>query len=262
MELRPREAASCATTQELPGILWNPKVHYLVHNAPSVVDTLSQINPVHITPSYQSKTILISHRSWYYYPSGFPTNNQYAFVFSPVRATCPAHLIFLGLIILIVHCEEYRLWIPGFQSLFGPNIALEQAVWKYISRESATTADDQSINMYIWCWNTWNNRWHVIPKRRQAPTVLHGYTTQNIVRSSKMSVDFYQIIWRYTTKDRTFLWNVGRFLPNYTTTFTFFSVFCAACQYLKHFIVFSTLVTFENLQNHYMFRPNLAILRC
>jgi hypothetical protein len=45
-------------------------------------------------------------------------------------------------------------------------------------------------------------------------------------------------------------------------TFTFFFRLCAACQCLKHFIVFSTLVTFQNLQNHYMFRPELAILRC
>jgi hypothetical protein len=48
-------AANCAATQELPSILWNPKVQYHVHKCPPLVPILIHINPIHTIPLYLSE---------------------------------------------------------------------------------------------------------------------------------------------------------------------------------------------------------------
>jgi hypothetical protein len=85
----PWEAASRSATQELPTILWKPKVHYRVHKNPLLVTILSQMSPVHIAPSHFSTIhfIVISHLCLCvpsgFFPLGFPTKILCVFLFAP-----------------------------------------------------------------------------------------------------------------------------------------------------------------------------------
>ena len=109
------EANWFAASQEIPRISRNPKVHYRTHKLPPPVSILGQPNPVHIPISH----LLDIHpniihpskpRSRQWSPSlRFPQQDPIHPLSSPIRATCPAHLILLDFITRTILGEEYNI---------------------------------------------------------------------------------------------------------------------------------------------------------
>ena len=158
------EANRFAACQEIHRISWNPKVHYRTHKRPTSVSILGQPKPVHIPTSHLLEIYPnIIHpstlRSAQWSPSlRFPQQDPiYTPLFSPIRATCPTHLILFDFITRTILGEEYKsfssslrnlLHSPVTSSFLGPNILLNIMFSNTLSFHSSRNVSDQVSHPY------------------------------------------------------------------------------------------------------------------
>jgi len=87
---------------------------------------VSQINPVHATIPLHEDPFLYYPFIYSYvslsglFPSDFPTKTRYTPLFSSIRATCPAHLIFLDFVTRIIFSEQYSSLTPHYVVFSNP----------------------------------------------------------------------------------------------------------------------------------------------
>ena len=91
------------------------------------------------------------------FPSGFPTKILHTTISTPIRATCPAHLILLDFITRTIWGEKYRsfssslcnlLHSPVTSSLLGPNMLLNTIFSNTLSFLSSFNVSDQVSHPY------------------------------------------------------------------------------------------------------------------
>jgi len=135
------EANSSSSSEEIPHILWSPKVHHHIHNSPPPVPVLSQINPVRATPSHFLKihfNIIILSTFWCSNLSltlRLPHQNPART--SHIPYTCPHAIV---MYVKIYKNYIWKVWDSYKTQLYCSQIGLrffiDLLVWQHVSTHS------------------------------------------------------------------------------------------------------------------------------